>query len=103
MYLSVIMRDGDLIDGRPRWHYGRNIFRAAERGDVLILASNLIQAEVTGHGEVRSAQPNTRPRTLFGIGFSLIGSSGATWTGSSRARLRICLATSSSEEQTQFT
>ncbi|MCU1492331.1 MAG: hypothetical protein JWO62_95 [Acidimicrobiaceae bacterium] len=64
MYLSVITRDGDLIDGRPRWHYGRNLFRAAERGDVLILASNLIQAEVTGHGEVRSAQPNTRAADL---------------------------------------
>lgn len=64
MYLSVIKRDGDLIDGRPRWHLARSLFRAAERSDVMIIASNLIQAEVTGHGDVRNANPSSRTADL---------------------------------------
>jgi predicted nucleic acid-binding protein len=59
MYLSVIKRDSDLIDDRPRWQIARNLFRAAERGDVMILASNLVQVEVTGNGEVRSAKADS--------------------------------------------
>lgn len=57
MYLSVIKRDADLIDGRPRWQIARSLFHAAERREVLIVASHLVQAEVMGHGDVRNA-PN---------------------------------------------
>jgi len=64
MYLSVIKRDDDLIGGRPRWHLARSLFRAAERGDVLIVASNLVQVEVTGNSEVRSADPDSRAAQL---------------------------------------
>jgi predicted nucleic acid-binding protein len=64
MYLSVVKRDDDLIDGRPRWQIARSLFRAAERGDVMIMASNLVQAEVTGHGDVRNASPSSRSAEL---------------------------------------
>lgn len=64
MYLSVIKRDSDLIDGRPRWHLARSLFRAAERSDVMIIASNLVQAEVTGHGDVRNADLSSRTAGL---------------------------------------
>lgn len=64
MYLSVIKRDEDLIGGRPRWHLARSLFRAAERGEVLIVASNLVQAEVTGHGDVRNATPDSATLAL---------------------------------------
>ena len=59
MYLSVIKGDSDLMDGQPRWQIARNLFRAAERGDVMILASNLVQVEVMGNGEVRDAKPES--------------------------------------------
>lgn len=60
MYLSVIKRDGDLVaDGTPRWQVARSLFAAAERGDLMILASTLVQAEVTGNGEVRTKPPDS--------------------------------------------
>ncbi len=63
MYLSVIKRDGDPVaDGTPRWQVSRSLFAAAERGDVLILASTLVQAEVLGNGEVRSKPPESHVR-----------------------------------------
>jgi len=64
MYLSVIKRDEDIVDGRPRWQIARSLFRAAERGDVIILASSLVQAEVMGNGEVRSSTSNSAAAEL---------------------------------------
>jgi hypothetical protein len=60
----VIKRDADLIYGRPRWHIARSLFAAAERGDVVILASTLVQAEVMGHGDVRGAASSSRAQRL---------------------------------------
>jgi len=64
MYLSVIKRDADLIGDRPRWQISRSLFRAAERGDVMVLASNLVQVEVMGHGDVRNATPESTSAEL---------------------------------------
>lgn len=65
MYLSVIKRDADPVaDGTPRWQVARSLFAAAERGDLLILASTLVQAEVVGNGEVRAKPPDSRAQRL---------------------------------------
>jgi len=64
IYLSVIKRDADLIDDRPRWKIARSLFAAAERGEVIICASTLVQAEVTGHGDVRGAGANSDAQKL---------------------------------------
>lgn len=66
MYLSVIKRDTDPVrDGTPRWRVARSMFAAAERGDLLILASTLLQAEVVGNGEVRTKLPESRAQRLI--------------------------------------
>lgn len=69
IYLSVIKRDSGLIDGTPRWQIARSLFAAAERGDVLLIASTLIQAEVMGHGDVRGAAPTSHAQKLVSAWF----------------------------------
>lgn len=70
MYLSVIKRDEDLVaDGTPRWQVSRSLFAAAERGDLVILASTLVQAEVLGNGEVRTKPPESRVQGMVGDWF----------------------------------
>lgn len=65
IYLSVVKRDADLVaDGTPRWQVARSLFAAAERGDLVILASTLVQAEVTGNGEVRANPPDSNVARL---------------------------------------
>jgi predicted nucleic acid-binding protein len=65
MYISVIKRDRDAVaDGTPRWQVARSLFSAAERGDVLILASSLVQAEVLGNGEVRTKSPESSTHSV---------------------------------------
>ena len=64
MYISVIKRDPEVIAGAPRWKIARSMFSAAQRGDLTILASTLVQAEVTGHGDVRGASQMSETHQL---------------------------------------
>lgn len=65
MYISVIKRDPEPVaDGTPRWQVSKSMFAAAERGDLLILASTLVQAEVAGNGEVRTKPVDSRAQQL---------------------------------------
>jgi predicted nucleic acid-binding protein len=65
LYISVIKRDADVLaDGTPRWQVSRSLFAAAQRGDVLILASTLVQAEVLGNGEVRTRPADSQVQTM---------------------------------------
>jgi predicted nucleic acid-binding protein len=70
MYLSVIKRDADPVaDGSPRWQVARSLFAAAERGDLIIVASTLVHAEVVGNGDVRTKPPDSRARRHVGDWF----------------------------------
>ena len=65
IYLSLIKRDKDPVaDGTPRWRVAKSLFSAAERGDVVILASSLVQAEVLGNGEVRTKPVDSSAQTV---------------------------------------